>query len=1102
MAHSDKEPRQQVHLSKTLFCDDSSYSVSKLADAREVLERIGWFSAATGMELNILKTFYVVMNMPEAERADLNEQPLAIPMPEFDAARFECEGTWQYRRPIEYAPIKEETPDYEWRHLGNFQSNHAHSDLLKEGLHEVVENGVEYMASKRLAQDGALMGYKLKFLPQMLFRTKHGNLTRADLNNLQIKVNSRMKHKLRIPQTTANAILFGHEVAGGIHFPHLWDETNIEKVKILQASLQEPQEDIYQVIVGAARRLQEWSCLPHTPLSYRCNYLLSMNDDLWISSVWRWMSEHNITIQMPSITISPPHHGDFPLLERYIDHRTSKLAAEDRTVLAALQDGHEVDPTVALKELQRQVEDLRMHLCANEIMWASDISTQRITKFNAARLNTCNPRNILKITDKCRRRPAADYMRARCIAVHGKTVAAVLAAKLQYTNNRGQLCVYKETDIKYDVLKVGLLTSETDPGEEETANQDHNQRSGKSNRVLRGKLHYLHNHNRKYKWVFDHFGGLPGVLKPNMDCDFSLGISNSDAHETMSPFDTFVQDHSEQLAGLEYTEENLQEYVQSHTPADTAQCFTDGSVWQKTGTFAYMLFDKGSIEASDMNSKIYGGGQEDFSYQVEQCVSSIYASKLSSTRMEALALLALHITVHYMDPDHTLNYTNGCDSKAAINTYRKLMVLNRMQLPNLPNSDVWQIIKWYRTNWGNINMYHVPSHMDEYVEQMDHLLPEWKGNIMADALADEYYSEDTAPVPSLEAAKLVPGQLVHGIIPITIPFSKWARNFVSMKRIQRYFQSHHPAALDGVQIDWGSMHQSTKRLKHVWQRVRMAKLIWNMYAFQFVKMTRGHVKPSEIACTYCGKHTETQQHVFKDCTADEILNVKKHLFGRICDYLSEHVEKEASIWLKQNVSNIWNNEKVKFPETHLGNELKDLDIETITKCAWTGVTPVALVDMIKIVLTKKHKGKAARIAGHIHSFTSDALMEIWQIRTDKLKLSTPIAKQVSKYQTADEKAKILISQGLLPGHGGQGLMTEKEYMRLHKTHRFNKVQKYLHNLHADGKPPNVIPRIGQHVRSYRLNESTSTCETQQGMIQSYTGDPRTPYRVFSLGRLS
>ena len=81
-------------------------------------------------------------------------------------------------------------------------------------------------------------------------------------------------------------------------------------------------------------------------------------------------------------------------------------------------------------------------------------------------------------------------------------------------------------------------------------------------------------------------------------------------------------------------------------------------------------------------------------------------------------------------------------------------------------------------------------------------------------------------------------------------------------------------------------------------------------------------------------------------------------------------------------------------------------------------------------------------------------------------------------------------------------MTEKEYMSLHKTHRLNKVQKYLHNLHADGKPPNVIPRIGQHVRSYRLNESTSTCETQQGMIQSYTGDPRTPYRVFSLGRLS
>ena len=237
-----------------------------------------------------------------------------------------------------------------------------------------------------------------------------------------------------------------------------------------------------------------------------------------------------------------------------------------------------------------------------------------------------------------------------------------------------------------------------------------------------------------------------------------------------------------------------------------------------------------------MSSPLYGGGQEDFSYQVEQCLSAINSSRISSTRMEALALLALHISVKYIDPDHVLEYVNACDSQAAINTYKKLMTLNRMQLPNLPNSDVWRVIKWYKGDWGNINMYHVPSHMDEYVENAEDLAAEWKANIMADGLADEYYDPGTVAIRSLAAAKLIPGQLQHGEVPITVPFPTWARQHVAMKRIQRFFRSHHPLALEGVKVAWDSMHHGTSVFKHAWQRVRMTKLIWNMYAFQLTKM--------------------------------------------------------------------------------------------------------------------------------------------------------------------------------------------------------------------------------------------------------------------------
>ena len=74
-------------------------------------------------------------------------------------------------------------------------------------------------------------------------------------------------------------------------------------------------------------------------------------------------------------------------------------------------------------------------------------------------------------------------------------------------------------------------------------------------------------------------------------------------------------------------------------------------------------------------------------------------------------------------------------------------------------------------------------------------------------------------------------------------------------------------------------------------------------------------------------------------------------------------------------------------------------------------------------------------------------------------------------------------------------------MNLPKKHRFNKVQKYLKTHHQDGTPTDILPRIGQRVRSYRLHESTSTCTRQEGLVTSYTGEPNAPYAVTELARL-
>ena len=275
-----------------------------------------------------------------------------------------------------------------------------------------------------------------------------------------------------------------------------------------------------------------------------------------------------------------------------------------------------------------------------------------------------------------------------------------------------------------------------------------------------------------------------------------------------------------------------------------------------------------------------------------------------------------------------------------------------------------------------------------------------------------------------------------------------------------------------------------------------------MYAFQLTKMTRGHVKPKDVHCTYCGDQIETQEHVFQSCKSTQIVELKKQLFERIGIYLSEYMYEGISTWLTKHIKSIWNGTLKQFPNTHFGEKMKTLQLEQVSRCAWTGITPRSLVLMIETLVKPKYQRKAARISGHIHSFTSETLMDIWQIRANKLKTSAEDeSKKKSKYQTMDDKAKILIEQGLLPGIGGTRRITLAAYMNLPKKHRLNKVKKYLKTHHQDGTPTDILPRIGQRVRSYRLHEPTSTFEKQEAMVTRYTGVPNAPYAVTELTKL-
>ena len=82
-------------------------------------------------------------------------------------------GIYKYAHPIFYSPINEESIHYEWRHLGNFQSNAGSSDEFQRQIDDIVNKNLKYMCSKKITPNVALQGYSLKILKQLLYKTKH-----------------------------------------------------------------------------------------------------------------------------------------------------------------------------------------------------------------------------------------------------------------------------------------------------------------------------------------------------------------------------------------------------------------------------------------------------------------------------------------------------------------------------------------------------------------------------------------------------------------------------------------------------------------------------------------------------------------------------------------------------------------------------------------------------------------------------------------------------------------------------------------------------------------------------------------------------------------
>ena len=105
----------EAKLTKTLFCDDPSYSAITMRGAKALAKAVGMFAAATGMELNLKKSFWVAMDCPESKGSVIE-----VPMPELDSQKRKADNVWEYKE-MNKTKIAQLSPTTPWRHLGNYQ---------------------------------------------------------------------------------------------------------------------------------------------------------------------------------------------------------------------------------------------------------------------------------------------------------------------------------------------------------------------------------------------------------------------------------------------------------------------------------------------------------------------------------------------------------------------------------------------------------------------------------------------------------------------------------------------------------------------------------------------------------------------------------------------------------------------------------------------------------------------------------------------------------------------------------------------------------------------------------------------------------------------
>jgi hypothetical protein len=416
--------------------------------------------------------------------------------------------------------------------------------------------------------------------------------------------------------------------------------------------------------------------------------------------------------------------------------------------------------------------------------------------------------------------------------------------------------------------------------------------------------------------------------------------------------------------------------------------------------------------------------------------------------------LAMHIAAKIARPQGGTIHV-GVDSTASIATYEAIQRLTPQKRLKLSNMDLWNLIIDYKNTWGTLHLYHVPSHMDDYFP-LHELKPEWRGNCLADVEADKGYSEGSE-VTHRQLARYCPLMIWYSPSdeepePVLVNFAPWARKMVRHHLSHQYL-STHPLMDD---VDWKATTDYRKVSSTYYDRLKLMKLMWHLYAFGHIKLFRQHCSAKDALCTWCGLHAETMNHVLLECRNPKLQEHRQKLFLQLTGLISDQVDKESTkLWLKDAIPHIWGKSDTEIAATLnvrltvLQDKIKAWDPADL----WKGVIPKRLISLLDAL--KIPKKELQLLARDITRATEHAAVDLW-IATNEKKESLP---DTSVLPSRREKAEALL---LRPGFG----YTLKEFLRLPPSHQDNILRKRTKGILGPDHQDDLFLPVGTELRLY------------------------------------